>query len=141
MSRLIGLTLALVLVAAACGSDEPESSSAPAEVSDTSPSDDTAPAGDSDDSDDSAAGAATVEVTVAGFAFEPVALDVTAGSTVVWTNEDSTLHTVTPTDDPTGFGGGLDGSGTVVEAVFDEPGTYEYFCSIHPSMTGTINVA
>lgn len=128
--RLVSLLTVLLLLAAACGSDAPD-------TGDTASLPTAAESGDTEES----AGSAISEVTVAGFAFAPDAIEVPAGATVVWTNEDTTLHTVTPSgDDATAFGGGLDGSGTTVEATFDEPGTYEYFCSIHPSMTGTVTV-
>lgn len=145
--RLVVLFLAVVVFAAACGgddasTDEPTGGDAPADSaaheSETAP-----PATDVDvGEDDSADGAtATAEVIVAGFAFVPDGIEVPAGATVVWTNEDDTLHTVTPSgDDPTAFGGGLDGAGTTVEVTFDEPGTYEYFCSIHPGMVGAVTV-
>lgn len=117
---MTGLTLVAVvsLLVTSCGQDETAEP-------------DPAPAGD---------GGGESAVTVAGFAFEPVTLTVATGTTVVWTNEDSTLHTVTPGDADAGFGGSLDTSGSTVEAVFDTAGTFEYFCAIHTSMTGSITV-
>ncbi|MGF1598976.1 MAG: plastocyanin/azurin family copper-binding protein [Acidimicrobiales bacterium] len=137
------LSLALVLVA--CGDhetaddDDTTTSAAAAESSaDDASTTTAAPSAEAAPADDAVA---TDQVTVVGFAFEPASIAVDAGTTVVWTNEDETLHTVTPTDEPTAFGGSLDAAGAVVESSFDEAGTFEYFCSIHPSMTGVVTVS
>jgi plastocyanin len=58
---------------------------------------------------------------------------------VTWTNEDSVPHTVTArTDD---FDSGMMQNGDTFSLTFDEPGTFDYFCAIHPSMTGTVTVS
>jgi plastocyanin len=75
---------------------------------------------------------------IENFTFAPARLTVKAGTTVTWRNEDDIPHTVTSatrlfkskaldTDDSFSF-------------TFTEPGSYEYFCSLHPRMTGTIVV-
>lgn len=79
-----------------------------------------------------------VDADIRGFAFVPQAITVTVGTTVRWTNYDSAPHTVTSRT-------GLFDSGTLqrhntFERRFDVPGTYDYYCTIHPSMTGTVNV-
>jgi plastocyanin len=84
-------------------------------------------------------------VTVKVFQFEPSPVTVKAGTTVRWTNEDVTLHDVTAgTRDKPGkaFGGDLDKSGGTYEFTFAEPGTYDYFCSLHsgPGMTSKVIV-
>lgn len=61
-----------------------------------------------------------------------------AGQTVAWTNEDSVNHTATADDNSWGTGT-IKPGGSFVRR-FDEPGTYTYFCSYHPEMTGTIIV-
>ena len=77
-------------------------------------------------------------VKIDNFTFAPARLAVKAGTTVTWRTEDDIPHTVTSatrlfkskaldTDDSFSF-------------TFTEPGTYEYFCSLHPRMTGTIVV-
>jgi len=94
------------------------------------------PAASSDTSGEAAAGESAVEI--ANFAFSPDSVEVAAGSTVTWTNNDSTAHTVTA-DDGSFDSGNLD-SGATFSQKFDTPGTYTYHCAIHPNMTGTITV-
>jgi amicyanin len=78
-------------------------------------------------------------VVIREFAFEPPELSVAVGSTVTWTNEDGTTHTVRDST-----GAAIDspnlGQGDTYTATFEEPGTYEYICTIHTSMTGTVTV-
>jgi plastocyanin len=84
---------------------------------------------------DTAAGA---KVSIAGFAFGPQAIMIKAGDDVTWRNDDRPVHTVTFRD---GSAGARSLSpGQTFTRVFEEPGTYQYFCSIHPHMTGTVVV-
>jgi plastocyanin len=83
-------------------------------------------------------------VEVAGFAYEPADLTITAGTTVVFQNNDTAPHTITAgsNDDPQPdlFDSGLLQQGESFPFVFDEPGTYTYFCDRHPPMRGLITV-
>lgn len=71
-------------------------------------------------------------------AFTPKSLTITPGQTVTFTNDDDDAHTVTATDGSFDSKG-LDTSG-VWRHVFPKPGTYTYFCELHPFMRGTIVV-
>jgi plastocyanin len=85
--------------------------------------------------------AAPVNIDVQAFKF-PANVDVAKGTTVTWTNKDTTAHTVTSGTRPTKdgkFDGQLPAAGTF-SFTFTDSGTYQYFCSIHSSMTGTITV-
>jgi plastocyanin len=77
-------------------------------------------------------------VQIKNFAFVPASLSVKAGTTVTWTNEDSTPHTVTSTDG-SGSSDQL-AKGDSYMKLFSTPGSYEYHCSIHPSMRGVVVV-
>ena len=91
----------------------------------------------------SAAVAGANEVFVQGFLFKPATLMVSKGTTVKWTNKDSTNHTVTsgtPDKATTTFSSGLFGQGQTFSKMFDQSGTFAYFCSAHTSMTGTVEV-
>jgi plastocyanin len=81
-----------------------------------------------------------VEVTIEGFAFAPAMLEIPAGTTIVFTNRDSAPHTVTDSAKPSLFDSGNLAMGDSFEFTFDTPGTYEYFCRIHPTMVATIVV-
>lgn len=81
--------------------------------------------------------AATQEISITDFRFSPATLTVQKGTRVTWTNNDQASHTVTGT-------GGLESNtlntGDGYSFTFDAAGTYNYHCSIHPTMTGTITV-
>ena len=82
--------------------------------------------------------ASDIEVKIDNFTFNPKQVTVKAGDTIAWVNHDDIPHTVTSqtqafrskaldTDDKFSF-------------TFATPGTYPYFCALHPQMTGTIVV-
>ena len=77
-------------------------------------------------------------VTIEGFAFKPAHLTVTAGDSVRFVNHDTEAHTVTSKDHRFDSGG-MD-TGAAWTYRFTQPGTYAYFCELHPYMTGTIVV-
>ena len=80
-----------------------------------------------------------VAVTIVDFAYDPAELEVAAGTTVTWTNNDSSAHTVSQTGG--GFESGKLDNGMTFSFTFDTPGTYEYFCQFHPNMTASVVVA
>jgi plastocyanin len=79
-------------------------------------------------------------VVIDNFSFGPNALTVTAGTTVTWTNKDDEPHTVVSDADKPLFKSGALDTDDSFSFTFDKPGTYKYFCSIHPRMQGTITV-
>lgn len=86
---------------------------------------------------------ATDTVTIADFAFIPPDAEVQVGTELTWTNEDSTPHTATSGDSPSADGTFDTGSleqGDTGTVTFDEPGTFEYFCTFHATMTATVTV-
>ena len=76
--------------------------------------------------------------------FQPSYLTILVGDTVNWVNDDVAAHTVTsgsPQDGPSGvFDSSLVMGGTVFSHTFEEPGTYPYFCLVHPWMIGSVIV-
>lgn len=80
-------------------------------------------------------------VNINNFAFAPKELTVAVGTTVTWTNKDEEPHTVvTPGGGPAVFKSAALDSGDKFSFTFTKPGTYRYFCSVHPFMTGTVIV-
>ena len=77
-------------------------------------------------------------VEINNFMFTPMSLTVPVGATVTWKFDDSTQHTVTADDNS--FSSSPMGSGQTYTHTFATAGTTAYHCSIHPNMTGTINV-
>lgn len=82
-------------------------------------------------------------ISIKGFAFAPKALMVPVGTTVTWTNDEDSLHTVTSgtAAAPTGlFDSGEIDTGVDFEFTFTEEGAYQFFCARHDFMTGVVTV-
>ena len=87
----------------------------------------------------SGAGGQARDATIQNRAFEPREITVSRGATVTWTNQDSVPHTVT------GEGANAPRSDTLQQGArysftFTNAGTFNYVCTIHPSMRGTVIV-
>jgi plastocyanin len=80
-----------------------------------------------------------IEVKIDNFSFGPMTLTVAPGTTVTWANNDDVPHTVV-SDDKTTFKSKALDTDEKFSFTFRDPGTYEYFCSVHPKMTGKIIV-
>ena len=115
----------LVLLLAACSSST--ASSAPA-------------AAGGGASDDGGSGGGGETVSLAGFAFSPSELTIPAGTTVTFT--DTANHTVTEGTDGEAVDDPIvdEQGGSDIDVTFDEPGTYNITCKIHPDMNMTITV-
>jgi plastocyanin len=72
------------------------------------------------------------------FDFAPKTLTVKAGTTITWANLGKAPHTVTANDDA--FDSGLKLTGETFTITFKTPGTFGYYCTLHPQMTGTVVV-
>jgi plastocyanin len=79
-----------------------------------------------------------IEVRIDNFSFGPTEVTVMAGTTVTWTNHDDIPHTVVSTDKV--FKSKVLDTDDRFSFTFSDPGTYPYFCSIHPKMTGKVVV-
>jgi amicyanin len=81
----------------------------------------------------------TTQVQMANFAFTPAYIQVKAGTTVMWTNQDAAPHTVT-------FRSGMMHSSAMMQQgqtfryTFTTPGMYTYYCAVHPNMTAQVVV-
>ncbi len=122
--------LAVPLLLAACSDDSDDGTAASSQQSSSTTSSTAVNTGP------------TVEIV--GLSFSPSTETVTAGATVTWSNTGDTVHTVTPDELPDGS---VPWTSTQLEPgqtflqTFNTPGTYRYFCSIHPDrMTGTVMV-
>ena len=78
-------------------------------------------------------------VTIKDFAYAPASLSVAKGTKLTFTNQDSTAHTATSSDQG-GFDTGTIEKGQTKTVTVDQPGTYSYVCSFHPFMHGTVTV-
>ncbi|HYI24472.1 MAG TPA: plastocyanin/azurin family copper-binding protein [Thermomicrobiales bacterium] len=77
-------------------------------------------------------------VRMVNIAFDPSELEISAGTSVTWINEEQVPHTATALDGS--FDTGTLEQDDEASVTFDAPGTYEYRCTFHPSMTATISV-
>ena len=82
--------------------------------------------------------AATMEVKIDNFSFGPGTLTVPVGTTVTWTNRDDIPHTVVSSEGA--FKSKVLDTDEKFSFTFTKAGTFPYFCSIHPKMTGTVVV-
>lgn len=78
------------------------------------------------------------QVVIENFSFVPATLTVKAGTKVTWVNRDDVPHTATDTDKR--FNSKTLDTDDQFDFTFSEPGTYNYFCALHPKMTGQIIV-
>jgi plastocyanin len=157
MSRMFSLAAAtaLLLIVSACSSGAstaaPASAPASAATSESAaaPSESAAAPSESAPASESAAAAAgcaastdtgTVTATIKNFAFDPATITAKVGDVVTWTNDDSAAHTATlKTDESCSTGTISAGSSGGIQ--FTAAGTYDYFCKIHPTMTGKVEVS
>ncbi len=85
-----------------------------------------------------AAGGESAEIKIENFRFGPQTLTVAAGTKVTWVNRDDAPHTVVGTHKE--FTSSVLDIGERYSFTFANPGTYGYFCSLHPRMTGKVIV-
>lgn len=132
-AALVALSLGLV----ACGSGGSDSTSSETEsapaaeesTTDEATDSETAPSGEAQKSE---------KVQIVEFTYEPDPVVVQAGGKVIWQNEDTAPHTATADDGS--FDTGIIEKGKLGSATFKEPGTFTYFCEVHPTMHGTVEV-
>jgi plastocyanin len=151
MSRTLSLAVAaaLLLIVSACSGGTATSpapaSQAPASQAPASES----PSAESPAASESAAASeacapstetGTVTATIADFAFSPATITAKVGDVVTWTNNDSVPHTATVKSDETCTTENL-ANGASGGIMFNAAGSYDYFCKIHPNMTGKVEVS
>src|SRR5205814_8632628 len=83
--------------------------------------------------------AATRDVSIDNFSFSPTPITVPVGTTLTWTNRDDIPHTVVSDDQQQFKSKALD-TDEKFSHTFAQPGTYSYFCSIHPKMVAKVIV-
>ena len=131
--------LALALTFGACGDGDEEGAASAGGSGGTAMGSDS---GDTEKKEASGSGGEAAErtdkVAIVDFQFKPATVEVPVGSTVTWTNDDGFPHTATANDKS--FDTGNLDKGQTGTAKFEKAGTFEYFCAIHNSMTGTVVV-
>ena len=84
----------------------------------------------------------TIDVSIVDVSFNPSTVIASSGAVVKWTNDDISVHTVTSTAVPDNgsFDSAGIGPGNSICFRFTAAGVFNYFCSIHPQMTGTVTI-
>ena len=82
----------------------------------------------------------SAEIVIENFQFVPATLTVTPGTQVTWSNHDEEPHNIVNVDQPRRFRSQAIDGGEKYTFVFDQPGTYNYICAVHPHMEGTVIV-
>ncbi|HSP30039.1 MAG TPA: plastocyanin/azurin family copper-binding protein [Ilumatobacteraceae bacterium] len=132
-TRVLATIAFSLLAVTACGSDDATSS-------DSLATPDTPMTTDGVDAIDTPGAQASVGLKDSRF--DPTEIEITAGDTVTFTNNDPYDHTITSaTDSSIEFDSGEISQDATFEQTFDTAGTYAYFCQIHPTMRGTITVS
>jgi plastocyanin len=142
MRRLLALLLALLalaVVAAGCGGgDDDDGDSGNGGGNAPSAEEPAAPSADHDREGSGGTGPGT-QVSMKDIKFNPGTVTIKPGGKVTWTNDDSVGHDVTADDFESGSPGGIEG-GSTFSHTFKKAGTYDYVCSVHPGMKGTVKV-
>jgi len=137
-SLLIALSFAL----AACGGgdDETTTETVPTEQGNAGAAPESETGGEAGGSEPAPSGEAqrSEKVEIVEFTYDPDPVVVQAGGKVIWQNEDTAPHTATADDGS--FDTGTLEKGKLKSETFKEPGTFPYFCQIHPTMHGTVEV-
>ncbi len=89
----------------------------------------------------SAAWADDARIDIKNHTFIPATIIITAGSKVTWTNRDQDPHTVADSDKQKRFRSAALDTNESYSFTFSVPGTYQYFCTLHPDMVGTVAVS
>ncbi len=127
----IPVLVALSIALGACGGGSDDSSGAPpadttaAESTESQP----APSGDARRAE---------KVQIVEFAYGPDPVTIEAGGKVTWQNEDTAPHTATADDGS--FDTDILEKGKTKSETFKQPGTFTYYCQVHPTMHGTVEV-
>ena len=141
---LTAALVALSLGLAACGGGGSDSSSSEAETAPPASEETTesteATGEDSTESEPAPSGEAakSEKVEIVEFTYQPDPVVVQVGGKVTWQNQDTAPHTATADDGS--FDTGVIEKGKLGSETFKEPGTFTYFCEIHPTMHGTVEV-
>jgi len=134
-AALVALSLGLV----ACGGGGSDSTSSEAETAPPASEESTEASGETE-SEPAPSGEASKseKVDIVEFTYQPDPVVVQTGGKVTWQNQDTAPHTATADDGS--FDTGTIENGKLGSATFKEAGTFTYFCEIHPTMHGTVEV-
>ncbi|MGQ0630961.1 MAG: cupredoxin domain-containing protein [Sporichthyaceae bacterium] len=141
--RIAVTTMALAAALAACGGGDDEAADTAVDTgtgTDSGAAPGTAPSTEDTSDDTSTDAASGTTLTMKNTKFSPASLSVKAGDTVEVQNEDGFVHNVTAEKGGI-MTGDIKGKGTADFTAPDKKGTYDFTCTIHPGMDGTLKVS
>ena len=140
LSGTLLMALSLILVLTGCSTTTPAATPTPTPIASPTPASTPTPTPiiSPTSAPTTTPTTAHANVDISGFAFVPQTLSVSPGTTVTWTNNDSSSHTIASNDNL--FQSGNLAKGATFSHTFAQKGTFNYHCSIHPSMTGKVIV-
>ena len=142
MKRWLALLLACValgVVVAGCGEDEEEGGGDAQNTEQPAEAGSAGGGGGAKKQERAGAEGGGTEVSMEGTQFDPATITVSKGDTVTWTNNDTVAHDVTGDDFKSGDPGGMQ-NGDTFEHTFTKTGTFDYVCTVHPGMKGSVKV-
>lgn len=145
MNRLLALLLACLaagVVLAGCGGDDDNGDSGNGGGGGGAAEEQPAPTAEDDGGTASGGSGGTgpgTEVSMKDIKFNPETVTIKPGGKITWTNDDSVGHDVTADQFKSGDPGGIP-SGSTYSHIFKKAGNYDYVCSVHPGMEGTVQV-
>jgi plastocyanin len=137
LAALVALSLGLAACGGSGSNTSSEAETAPPASEET---DSEAEAGEETESEPAPSGEAakSEKVEIVEFTYQPDPVVVQVGGKVIWQNQDTAPHTATADDGS--FDTGTIEKGKIGSETFKEAGTFTYFCEIHPTMHGTVEV-
>ena len=133
---LLFACLALGLVVGGCGGDDDDGDSGSADTQEQPAEEQPTEEQPAPEAEREGGG---TEVAMKDIQFNPADVTVKPGDTVTWVNDDSAGHDVTADDFSSGDPGAMQ-NGDTFEHTFDAKGTFDYVCSVHPGMKGSVKV-
>ena len=142
MKRAVAAVVILAIIVIAwlilAGSDDSKNTT---QTGTQTPKTQTPAVNNSPDEDSNISNAVAVQqVKIADMAFSPAQITIKKGTKVTWTNSDSVSHDVKENDGKNGPSSSTLSPGQSYSFTYNETGTYNYYCSIHPEMTGSVTV-
>jgi plastocyanin len=140
LAALVALSLGLAACGGSGSNTSSEAETAPASEESEAGEETESEAGEETESEPAPSGEAakSEKVEIVEFTYQPDPVVVQVGGKVIWQNQDTAPHTATADDGS--FNTGTIEKGKLGSATFKEAGTFTYFCEIHPTMHGTVEV-
>jgi plastocyanin len=142
MNKVIGVIIAVVIVAVGVGLAVRHNNNSTNKTADNTPTNQASSntSNQSNTNTQSPQPTGANEISIINMNFSPANTSVKKGTTIKWINQDNISHTVTENDGKNGPSSPLLARGETYSFTFNEVGTFHYHCSVHPNMTAVVTV-